>query len=385
MRMNKISAILSLTDSSTRDMQPLTTNRPVAALPFASRYRAIDFHLSNCSHADMESVAIFIGGSGRSIYDHIRSGAVWNLESNLSGGIFTYSQTYMKQQMSDQNFDENNFYGNQKEFLLKSHSEFVVVSGGKIIASIDFLDVRDFHMEHDGDITIIYKNVPVNQVQGRPYEKVVRLDKDHDVLGLVSSHDYHFSEDLASVPMSLNFYMMNVSKLLELIDRAEKEGIHMDIDRLIAYYSQFYQMDAYEHAGPIANLDSIRAYYDANMALLDKDYYDQVFRGERRIITKVKNEAPTYYCEDANVKRSLLATGGDICGTVENSLVFRKVKIGKGAEIRDSIIMQGAKIGEGAVLEYCILDKNVTIEPGAVLRGSKDNLIIIEKNKTVQA
>ncbi|MGP6139990.1 glucose-1-phosphate adenylyltransferase subunit GlgD [Jeotgalibaca sp. A127] len=383
MRMNKITAILSLTDPSTREMQPLTTYRPVAALPFASRYRALDFHLSNLSHAEMDSAAIFIGGSGRSVYDHIRSGAVWNLESNLSGGIFTFSQTYMKQQMSDQHFDENYFYENQKEFLVKSKAEFVVVGGGKIVASLDFSDIRDFHMAHSGDMTVVYKNMPVQEVQGHPHEKVLRLDGDHDVLGFVSSADFDYTED--KVPMSLNFYMLSVSKLLELIDRADKEGIRMDIDRLVAYYAQFYQVDAYEHKGPIANLDSIKSYFEANMALLDKDYYDAVFHGPRRIITKVKNEAPTYYCDGANVKRSLLATGGFIAGSIENSMVFRKVEVAKNAEIRDSIIMQGAKIGEGAVLEYCILDKNVTIEPGVVLKGSKDNLIVIEKNRTVQA
>lgn len=383
MRMNKIAGILSLTDPSTRDMQPLTTRRPVAALPFASRYRAIDFHLSNFSHADMDSAAIFIGGSGRSIYDHIRSGAVWNLESSLSGGIFTYSQTYMKQQMDDNNFDQDYFYDNQKEFLRKSRAEFVVVGGGKIIGTFDFSDVRDFHMVHDGDITIVYKNLPSDQVKGHVHEKVLRLDSNQDVLELVSSTDYDYPSD--TVPMSMNFYLLDVSKLLEIIDRATKEGVRMDIDRLVAYYSKFYQVDAYEYTGPIANFDSIKSYYESNMALLDKAVYDEIFNGDRRIITKAKNEAPTYYCEDAKVSRSLLATGGYISGTIENSLIFRKVKVGKNAEIRDSIIMQGAKIGEGAILEYCILDKNVTVAPGVVLKGSKDNLIVIEKNKTVTA
>lgn len=383
MRMNKITGILSLTDPSTRDMQPLTTRRPVAALPFASRYRAIDFHLSNFSHADMDSAAIFIGGSGRSIYDHIRSGAVWNLESTLSGGIFTYSQTYMKQQMDDPNFNDNNYYENQREFLVKSRAEYVVVGGGKIIGTFDFSAMRDFHMEHNGDITVLYKNMPVDGVKGHDYEKVIRFDSNQDVLEMVPSGDYEYTEDTA--PMSLNFYMLNVSKLLEIIDRATKEGIRMDIDRLVAYYSKFYQVDAYEYTGPIANFDSIQSYYEANMAILDKDFYDALFYGERKIITKVKNEAPTYYCEDAKVKRSLLATGGYISGTIVNSLIFRKVQVGKDAKIRDSIIMQGAKIGEGAVLEYCILDKNVTVEPGVVLKGSKNNLIVIKKNKTVTA
>ena len=91
MKMNSICAILNLTEDE-KALKPLTQARPIASLPFASRYRLIDFNLSSISHAEINSVGIFIAGSGRSIYDHIRSGSVWNLESGLTGGIFTYSQ-----------------------------------------------------------------------------------------------------------------------------------------------------------------------------------------------------------------------------------------------------------------------------------------------------
>ena len=119
--------------------------------------------------------------------------------------------------------------------------------------------------------------------------------------------------------------------------------------------------------------------------MLDKDHFDKVFHNEHKVITKGKNEAPTYYSKNANVKKSLFASGAFIDGTVENSLIFRKVKIEKDAVVKDSIIMQGAKIGAGAVLEYCILDKDVTVEPGAVVKGTKDKLVIIEKNEVVPA
>ena len=90
-----------------------------------------------------------------------------------------------------------------------------------------------------------------------------------------------------------------------------------------------------------------------------------------------------YYSKEAHVKNAQFATGCFVEGTVEDSLIFRKVNIAKGAEVRKSIIMQGAEIGEGAILEYCILDKNVTIGPGVTLKGTKDNIVVIEKNKTL--
>ncbi len=111
MKMNSICALLNLTEDE-KALKPLTQARPIASLPFASRYRLIDFNLSSISHAEINSVGIFIAGSGRSIYDHIRSGSVWNLESGLTGGIFTYSQQMLKA-IQEHNGDDMDYYMNQ--------------------------------------------------------------------------------------------------------------------------------------------------------------------------------------------------------------------------------------------------------------------------------
>lgn len=383
MRMNSMSAILSLTDASNQDLKPLTRIRPVASLPFAARYRAIDFALSNISHAGIDSVAIFIGGSGRSIYDHIRSGSTWDLESRLRGGIFTYSQTFLKQRMDDEGFDERDFYKNHRDFLEKSRTEFVVIGSGRMITKLDLINLKDFHSIKNGEITVIYKNVPAEDVKGHQHERVVELDAKGNVTRLVQSGDWDFTED--TVAQSLNIYVLTVNKMLEILERAGKEGIQMDIDRLVAYYSQFYNAQGFEYTGPLMNLDSIQSYYKANMDLLDtKNYHDLFLRGNN-VITKVKNEPPTYYSEHATITKSIFATGSYIEGKVNHSMIFRRVKIGKNAEVNHSIVMQGSKIGEGAVLEYCVLDKNVIVEPGAIIKGTKDKVVVIEKNRTVTA
>jgi glucose-1-phosphate adenylyltransferase len=127
----------------------------------------------------------------------------------------------------------------------------------------------------------------------------------------------------------------------------------------------------------------LSAYFNANMEMLEKNKFSSLFHGSQSVITKVKNGAPTYYAKGAHVKNAQFATGCVIEGTVEDSLIFRKVTVAKDAEVRNSMVMQGSKIGEGAVLEYCILDKNVTIGPGVTLKGTKDNLVVVEKNKTI--
>lgn len=383
MKTNRMCAIMSLTEASTPNLFPLTWVRPIAALPFACRYRMIDFSLSSISHAGIESVAIFIGGSGRSIYDHIRSGAVWDLESRIRGGIFTYSQTYMKQVMMENAYAQDDYYMNHKEFLSKSLSKYVVVMGGRSVSNVDYDKLFEYHVKNGGDITVVYKKMDREQIKKHPEEKVLQIGQKQELAGMVSAKD--MEEDSPEVPVSMNLYFLSVAKMLEIIERSEEEGLRLDTDRLVAHYLKDYTVTPYEYKGHLAIVDSIDSYYKANMELLDKKKFDELFNEHQSIMTKVKNEAPTYHSEKAKVKNSQFATGSFIEGQVDHSLIFRKVRIAEDAVVRDSIIMQGSKIGKGAHLEYCILDKNVTVEPGAVLKGTRDNLMVIAKNETVSA
>ena len=379
MKMNSICAILNLTEDE-RAIYPLTRVRPIASLPFASRYRLVDFNLSSISHAEIKSVGMFIAGSGRSIYDHIRSGSVWDLESGLSGGIFTYSQQLMKA-IQEQNGDAPDFYMNHKEFIDRSKGEYVIVMGSKILANVDIKAIMQHHLAKDGDITVVYKSLPKSYLENRLHEKVLKIDRDEYLLNMM---DFEKApSDIERLAMNMNMYFMRADKMLELIQRAELEGVQLDSDKLIEHYLPEYQVNTYEYTGYMANIDSIDAYFKANMEMLEKNKFSSLFHGSQNIITKVKNGAPTYYAKEAHVKNAQFATGCVIEGTVEDSLIFRKVDVAKDAEVRNCIIMQGSKIGEGAVLEYCILDKNVTVGPGVTLKGSKDNLVVVEKNKTL--
>ena len=379
MKMNSICAILNLTEDETA-LNPLTSVRPIASLPFASRYRLIDFNLSSISHAEIKSVGMFIAGSGRSVYDHIRSGSIWDLESGLAGGIFTYSQQLLKA-IQEKNGDAPDFYMNHKEFIERSRGEYVVIMGSKILANVDIKAVMQHHSAKEGDITVVYKSLPKAFLENRPHEKVLKIDRDEYLLHLTDAKDA--PEDLERLAMNMNMYFMRADKMLELIQRAELEGLTLDSDKLIEHYLPEYQVSTYEYTGYMANIDSIDAYFKANMEMLEKNKFSALFHGSQSVITKVKNGAPTYYSKGAHVRNSQFATGCIIEGTVVDSLIFRKVNIAKAAEVRNSMVMQGSRIGEGAVLEYCILDKNVTIGPGVTLKGTKDNLVVIEKNKTI--
>ena len=104
---------------------------------------------------------------------------------------------------------------------------------------------------------------------------------------------------------------------------------------------------------------------------------------QQPIFTKVKDEPPTRYLKPASVKHSMVANGCIIDGSVENSIISRSVKIGKGAIIKNSIIMQKCTIGENCVIDSAILDKDVKIEKGIKMNGTKQIPLVIRKG-TVQ-
>ncbi|MBQ3951616.1 MAG: glucose-1-phosphate adenylyltransferase subunit GlgD, partial [Oscillospiraceae bacterium] len=108
---------------------------------------------------------------------------------------------------------------------------------------------------------------------------------------------------------------------------------------------------------------------------------DELFRDERPVLTKITDTAPTRYAETASAKNSLIPAGCMVDGTVENSVLFRGVKVKKGAIVRNSIIMQSCTIGENAVIENVIIDRSNVIAPGTVMKGAPDSVVIMAKNE----
>ncbi|XJS11766.1 glucose-1-phosphate adenylyltransferase subunit GlgD [Aerococcaceae bacterium WGS1372] len=381
MAKNNICAIINLSEDSTK-LKPLTNNRPIAALPFAGRYRIIDFMLSDIAHAEINSVGLFIGDSGRSIYDHVRSGGAWDLQSEVGGGIFTFSQQNWKRQhhMEDE-FED--YYFNHRLFLERSHADYVLVAGSKIIANIDIRAVEQQHIQSGRDITVIYKNFDEHQVSDE--EKLaygIVFDENNEVLKFVN---YSLPSDSGKVNLSMNMYLLSVDTMLEIMDLATAEGTYKELNELLEDYALKYCINAFEYTGYAANIDTIDKYYKANMGLLNFSTFASLFQSSIPILTKSKNGSPTYYSPESDVSESFIGSDTYVAGTVKRSVLNRRVHIDAGATVLNSIVLQGTKIGEGAQVEYAILDKNAVVEAGAKIIGSPDNIKVISKNSRVYA
>ncbi|MBD3949174.1 glucose-1-phosphate adenylyltransferase subunit GlgD [Tuanshanicoccus lijuaniae] len=377
---NKLCAIVNLTENE-EALKPLTIGRPVAALPFAGRYRVVDFPLSNIAHAEIDSCALFISESGRSIYDHIRSGDSWNFDSQITGGIFTFSQRNWKLRHL-QEVDGDDFYDDHRLYMKRSHANYVFVSGSKIIANVDIRAIYRHHLSSEADVTVVYKPIVLEEARRYSEDMNLVLDEYGQLLDIVPLRDAGETE---RVNVNLGMYILSVDKLNELMSRAEAEKRFVEVDSLIEHYLLEQNVNVYEYTGYTANVETIDRYYQAHMDLLDRAKYNAVFHTSQPILTKSKNGAPTYYAPGSVVKESILATGVSIDGEVVRSIINRKVHIAPDAKVKESILLQGTKVEAGAVVEYAIIDKDCVIKAGAKVVGTPDNIIVIGKNTVVEA
>lgn len=377
---NKVCAILNLTEND-NDLYPLTKQRPIAMLPFACRYRLLDFALSSITYANMRSAALFIGRSGRSVYDHIRSGKPWDLDTYW-GGIFTFSQMEHKQALYEAASRRGDFYDDHETFINRSHADYVYVAGSRVLANVVINDLIEALEDSDADIARLYTRVPRQMIEYHPNERLVSLDEAGYINELQVEGVTPIESD--TVLYDMNMSIVPTKIMLEIIEKAESQDINQNLDDILIQFLPDYKTVGVEHHGYIANIDSINAYYQASMDMLEAEAYTELFQNKQSIYTKGHNGVPTFYAKGADVKHSQLATGCEIFGTVFHSQLFRKVVVEAEAEVSHSIILQGCKIGKGAKVSYAILDKNVTVEPGAVIEGKPDDLIVIGKHEVIK-
>ena len=378
---NKYAAIFNLVEEET-DLLPLTRRRPVATLPVAGRYRLIDFPFSSLSNAKMRSAALFISGSGRSLYDHIRAGTTWGLDNKAGGGVFTHSQIQMKSEKSE---SDTYYYRDHREYLEKSNSKYVVLLGSNILANLQIDSMLNYHLEEKADITVAYKNIARNELREDTIfsRYIFKPDNSKTIQGVSPLNELPF--DSTKVKFGLNVLIADSKIFMEFLNKLEEKKELVSVDNVLklAIDNKEIKVSGYEYTGYLKAIEDIATYFEANMDMLEEDKFNALFYREAPVLTKSKNSAPTFYGEESKVKNTLFANDCEVYGTVENSVVFRRAFICQGAVIKNSVLLQSAFVDEDVELNYVILDKRVHIEKGVKLEGTAEKPIVIPKGARV--
>lgn len=352
----------------------ITKSRTMASLPYGGRYRLIDFVLSNMVNSGITNVGVITKSNYQSLMDHLGKGKEWDLDRKVDG-LFILPPFGVGQK---------NLYRDKIDALLgairyleRSDEEYVLICDSNVICNIDYKKVLDRHIEQNADITVITKKETI-------------ADK-HDFKSLCLKTD--IEGNICDVLVNFNIpgtvkcgqgmYIMKRSLLLSLLDEGRSYNLQ-DFERdIIQAKHKMLRMQAFDTDSLCFKIDNVEKYFESNMALLKKDVRNEIFSRCGNIYTKAHDEAPTVYKEGCNLKNSFVADGCVIEGTVENSILFRGVKVEAGAKIKNCILMQDTFVGKNAELEYVICDKDVTISAGRILMGTERHQVIVAKGKEV--
>ena len=348
----------------------LIEKRNTAAIPVGSCYRSIDFALSNMSNSGIKKVAVIAQHNTRSLTDHLSSSKWWDL-GRKKGGLFLFTPDMSSSTFFGFKGTGDAIYQNIS-FLKRSNEPYVIIGGGEQIHRMDYNKLIAYHQEKGADITIVSKKMTGQDVRGYG---VLELDEDNR---MINFEEKPFEPQHDTV--SMGTYIISRDLLITLLEEIHNEGRYNIVNDIFIRYRKKLKIYAYMFEGYWRSIRSIEEYYSVNMEFLKEDVRELFFKTEPHFFTKIKDEAPAKFNVGSKVTKSLLGGGVISNGTVDNSVLFRKVYVGDQAIVRDSIIMENTTIGRNCIIEYAIIDKNVVISDNQVIVGTRDNLVVISKD-----
>ena len=357
-------------------LRELTLIRAIAALPVAGRYRVIDFLVSSMVNSGMKNVGVITQKNYHSLMDHLGSGKEWDLHGKKDGlhilppfltreniGVYTGTLDALR---------------SNADYLTRSKQEYVVFSNSEIIYNARLDEMVNYHKESGADVTVMYTRDP--SMQRDEHGAYLAVDENGNVTD-IEVEPTHPSLDLTYMEV----VVMKRELLRFMVDKCVAHGLHdFRRDVLLAMVQEGKaRVNAWEYTGPCWRLDSVQSFFKFNMDVLEADTRAKLFSKDMPVYTKVRDDMPARYGENANVVNSLVADGCVIEGTVENSILARGVCVAPDAHVKNCIVMQDGQIHSGAYIENCILDKQAIIKRNARLIGPAAYPIVIAKNVVI--
>ncbi len=357
----------------------LVGERLMASIPFAGRYRMIDFVLSSMVNCGIDNISIVVRKNYHSLMDHLGSGREWDLTRKNGGlSIFPpYSENTIK------------VYNGRIEaiasilnFLKSQKEKYVILADTNVAVNFDFNKLIDAHIETGADITVTYAAEELPEAALSAPATANDLYYTMDIEDGRVTQMYINAKDPGVQNLSLNIYVMDRELLIDLITTAFVRGYTYFERDVIAPQLDKLNVQAFHYDGYFARINDMKSYFDENMKLLDEANLDALFSGNP-IYTKIRDDNPTRYISGSKTKNVMVADGCVIEGEIENCVLSRGVKIAKNAKVKNCVLMQDTVVEEGANLEYIITDKNVTITAGKELKGTDSFPVYIAKRQTV--
>lgn len=360
-------------------VQELVAERTMASVPFGGRYRLIDFVLSSMVNSGISNVSIVVKQNYHSLMDHLGSGREWDL-TRKNGGL-NIVPPFAEKTIKVYN-GRLEALASILDFLRDQKEKYVVMSDADIAVNFDFSAMIDAHVKSGADVTMAYTKeklpeaVLAERQESTEFYYTLTLDE-----GRVTGMEIN-AKEVDETNFSMGIYVVERELLIKQITYAYTHGfVNFERDILMNQLDKL-NVQAYCYEGYIARITGMKGYFDENMRLLEEENLDALF-SPSPIYTKIRDDNPTRYITGAKVENIMAADGCVIEGEVENSVLFRGVKVAKGAKVKNCVLMQDTVVEEGANIEYIVSDKNVTITAGKEVKGTDTFPVYVAKYQKV--
>lgn len=365
--------VLGLIFSNTNEekLRDLTELRTMGSVPFGGRYRLIDFSLSNMVNSGINKVGVITKSNYQSLMDHLGSGKAWDLSRKREG-------LYILPPFGEMRMINNRIesLSSIKTFLANSKEDLVLISDCDVVCNIDYSDVISYHVKKNADVTLICRFGTLPEKMSEPV--VVTSDPDGRVLDLLIG-----PRTDGDCCYGMGMLLLKRELLIRLVDDCVSRNLYHFKRDLLQRNLPSLRIYSYEFGGYAQMICSSVSYFTANMELMQPNVRAQLFNPNRPIYTKVRDDMPARYGLGSSVSNSMIADGCVVDGEVRDSVLFRGVRVGKGARVENCVILQDSRIRPGCRLKYVITDKNVLIRNDRSLLGFESYPIFISKGSVV--
>jgi glucose-1-phosphate adenylyltransferase len=349
---------------ASESLSELTATRSEPAIPFGGKFRIIDFTLSNCVNSDIFNVALLTQYMPRSLNEHVGVGKPWDLDRS-QGGVRLLQPYVGRGGSGGWQRGTADAVRYHLDFIQEQRVDTVLILAGDHVYKMDYRPMLRFHQEQKADVSVAVRRVS-------PFEThrygIVNLDADSRVV--------HFEEKPRRAPStlaSMGIYVFSYQTLVACLTE-ESDPQRLDFGRdVLPSIIRSHRVLAYPFEGYWADIGTLQAYWEANMALLGESPALDLYDPEWVIHTRSEERPPAKIGPRAQVAGNLLSNGCIVEGVAERCVISPGAYVSEGATIRDSIVMNDTWVGAGAQIDRAIVDKDVRIGENAIVGEGDDN------------
>jgi glucose-1-phosphate adenylyltransferase len=342
----------------------LSEHRAKPAVPFAGKYRIIDFTLTNCVYSGFFRIYMLTQYRPRSLVEHVGVGKPWDLDRKWDGVAFLHPY---------QGYGGSSWYGGTADALVQnldvlrdSRAENALILSGDHVYKMNYEWLLQRHHEAGGEVTVGVVEVPWEQTKQ---------------FGILTTDDsgrvVEFEEKPASARSnlaSMGVYAFKRIALIDVLEQMQDRQTNLDFGQhVIPAMVQTSRVMSYRYGGYWLDIGTVQSYFEASMDLVGDQPRLNLFDGNWHILTQEHNRPPTHLETSSQVQDSMVTDGCELSGEVVGSVLGAGVVVEEGARVENSVLLDDCVIRRGALVRRSILDKRVQVGTKAQVGVAEDS------------